>query len=154
VIRAHLVEVGTKERPAAHALLEVEIENGQKCYGVADERGCVAVLFPYPSLKGSLVGSPPRGPYVTDYNQQQWDVTIRAYYAPDLLIDIPSGSKIPEFRKILHQRNRPRARILPRWPGSPLILVNEWPKRLRFGQELVLRTEGLSKAELWISTGT
>lgn len=152
-IRATLVEQSTR-KPAAYAMMEVRVEEEEvtnKWYGIADDRGCITVLFPYPSIKISLNTSPPADTDTLLY-QHEWKLTIRVRYAPAEL-SYPVDMKIPLLESILKQS-----------PGviwtvraeAPVIdaYVSEWSTVLTFGQELILRTEGVEKSELWIDAGT
>jgi hypothetical protein len=137
VVRAQLVELvdAMTQRPAAHAVLEITLPNQKRVYGVADERGCAAVLFPYPPFTGVPgISSPPGSPPVV--RQQGWEVEIHIRYAPATL-SVPVGSTIPDLRSIFQQA-----------PGvmwSTLATHTEHPvarlfAELVFGQELVLRS--------------
>jgi hypothetical protein len=134
-VRGCLVEAFSR-RPAAHAVLEVEVNNGPTWYGVADERGCIAVLFPYPTSRNVLGTSPP-GMLQTPLLQQHWDTTICVRYSPGTLV-LPPGATTPELRSILTQA--PGGLWLTQ-TGPPLA---ELPGTLHYGQELVVRTEHLS----------
>lgn len=164
VIRAQLKEYPTEEYPkgrdAAHAVMEVEVK-GQHWYGIADEKGTIAVLFPYPTPENS---SPPQSTLVPLW-KQKWKVTIRVYHEPaklfylldeDLRHRVFIGRKLPELRSIFHQSP---ARIWTRMPGSPVaqLPVSDFSAELIYGKELVLKT-GLAESppqfmsELYIDT--
>jgi hypothetical protein len=123
-------------RPAAHAVLEVEINAGATWYGVADERGCIAVLFPYPTIRNALGTSPP-GLLQTPLPQQHWEIAIRVRYAPGTLT-FPAGATIPDLRSIFNQAP---GGLWPTQTGPP---IAELPAALYYGQELVMRTDTLS----------
>lgn len=144
-VRSCLVEYSTL-RPAAYAMLEIHIED-QIWYGIADERGCVAVLFPYPVFISISGLSPPDTFQILPLHEQHWEFTIKVRYSPDTLI-FPFGKKrTPDLRSICDQSP---GVIWPSQPQSPLVEspVSEWVTDLTFGQELVLRTDDLP--ELWI----
>lgn len=134
VVRARLMtNIGAALQPAAHAVLEIRTPRNQLWYGLADEQGGVAVVFPYPIFTAAPVGgvaSPP------PLRRQQWALRIRARYDPGLLT-WPPGSPRPDLPSILRQplgslwRNR----------QTP---VGQWIIPLRFGEELTLRTEAES----------
>lgn len=137
-VRAQLVELvdATTQQPAAHAVLQVQVPGRKSWCGVADERGCVAVLFPYPTFTGtSGVTSPvtPRAGMVP----QQWEVNLRVRYAPSVLT-IPPGAKIPDLRSILSQTPGIIWSTLAVQPEQP---VSQLSAQLTFGQELVVRTD-------------
>ncbi|MCI0520638.1 MAG: hypothetical protein L0Z70_10350 [Chloroflexi bacterium] len=137
-LRATLLEQGS-QRPAAHAVLQAEVE-GSLWAGIADGRGCVALLFPYPNVESGLGGPPGslRGPL----QDETWQVTLSVLYQPQAQIT-PPGASLPELRSVLQQN--PTAAWLTQ-AGPP---VNAWQATLAYGRDLVLRTEGLSS--LWVS---
>lgn len=140
-LRGQLVEANTEpERPAAHAVLEVRVD-GKTWYGVADKRGCVVVLFPYPPFITLLTTSPPVG---TSPLQRPWDLTVRVRYGPAALT-YPPGARTPDVRSVFGQS--------PGWiwPTQAGPAVREWSVELFFGRELVMRTDDLST--LWASSG-
>lgn len=115
-------------RPAAFALIAAQV-GGSTWYGVADERGCFALLFPYPVANGSLDGHGPSA---------HFELTVRVHYGA--LKPPPSGARrraIPDWQAILSQ---PPGALYPTREGSG---ITAWQRTLEFGQELVLRTEGL-----------
>jgi hypothetical protein len=144
VVRAQLQDWTTRE-PAAYAILEVQINDGEPWCGVADHRGCVAVFFPYPTFTVTLNTSPPSGPPLA---QQKWEATIRVRYAPSTLehltpVTIPNLRSIPDYYSILKQLKQP--------PGLIYTTENEfddpvesWEVELAYGQELVASTRDLS----------
>lgn len=133
VVRADLVDptaeppAGRSEAPAAHAVLEVEVD-GATHLGLADEHGRVLVLFPYPAVSVTLSGSPPSGE--SPLGEQTWDATVRVRYEPDARRSRP-GSDVPELASLRDQA--PAAPF-----GSPP--GPEMPVVLRFGEDLVLRS--------------
>jgi hypothetical protein len=145
VVRAQLAEHGTgsSEKAALYAVMEVQGSDGQVWYGLADERGCVAVLFPYPTFSshsGALSLSPPE----TD-SRQRWTLSIGIRYAPDAL-RFPPASSLPELRSIFNQGS---GTIWPSRTASPEQPVSRLSAELIFGEELVLKSAG--EATLLIS---
>ena len=137
VVRAQISERinDVDERPAAHAVLEATTTAGDRWIGLADDRGSVASLFPYPTftLVADTAASllPP-----VDGAQQSWPLTIGVRYQPSVLSFV-AGSPLPELRSVLAQAP---AAI---WTGRatpPGQAVSALPATLVFGQELVLRS--------------
>jgi hypothetical protein len=141
IVRAQLIERpgSPVEKPAAHAVLEILETNNRIWYGIADERGSVVVMFPYPTftdVSGTRV-SPP----VTE-RQQQWEITVRVRYTPTKLAVLP-GSRIPELHSILGQI---QGTICP----NPAASAASLSATLTFGEELILRTG--TQSVLWIQS--
>ncbi len=143
-VRAQLQDWATRE-PAAYAILEVQTNGDELRCGVADHRGCVAVIFPYPTFTVTLSTSPPSGPPLA---QQKWEVVIRVRYTPDILehltpVTIPNLHTIPDYRSILKQLEQPPSliHITHNESNDP---VESWEVELAYGQELVVSTRDLS----------
>jgi hypothetical protein len=103
VMRAQLAERvdAVTRRPAAHAVLEVEVAGGRTWYGVADERGSVAVLFPYPTFTiATGLTSPAALTPVTSV--QSWDLHVRVRYEP-VALTFSNGFRIPHLRSVFDQ---------------------------------------------------
>jgi hypothetical protein len=129
---------------AAYAVLEVHINGSNKTwYGIADDRGCIAVLFPYPPIRSRLRLSPPGLPQVSLQNQR-WDIAIRVRYSPATLQPL-LGTKVPDLRSLFRQS---AGRI---WLSQTGPAVSEWSTELTFGEELVVRTG--NSATLILSPG-
>ena len=100
---------------AASAVLELYDNDRFVARGIADQKGRVAVMFPYPAPKsfaqssspGSPLGSPPRaaGPALTD---QVWRFRVRALYAIQSPPQMPPTDALPDLRAVL---SRPVAAI-------------------------------------------
>lgn len=129
IVRASLVDDVTGA-PASHAFVEVDT-GGERWYGIADERGQVAVVFPYPMFTGAVGLSPP-GPAPS---RQQWPTSIRAFYSPAALSYPPDGT-IPDLASIFRQSG---AGIITGGIGDPFAQIDP---ALAFGRELVLRSAG------------
>lgn len=146
----------TTGEPAAYAVMEVDVqgtggEDMGKWYGIADERGCISILFPYPDMDVSLSPSPPASPSVP-LDQQEWQLTVQVRYAPENLTyptNINMESGIPLLESILTQS---AGGIWTEGPVAPALglFVNQWSTVLTFGEALILTTEGVDKSELWI----
>jgi hypothetical protein len=130
IVRAELWDPVAKTA-ASWAVLEVTVSGQAPAQGIADARGKVAVLFPYPEPASAPVGSgSPLPGTAVPLARQQWTVSLAAAYAPGLLPPLP---RIPDLCATLQQ---PAALL---WAdsarGVPLTEAV-----LSFGQELVLRT--------------
>jgi hypothetical protein len=133
VVRAQLVDELT-DAPAAFAVLEIETPGPRVWYGIADVRGTVAVLFPYPTFRGPIgADSPPVIP--AQPRGQRWSVTARVRYAPSALV-VPPGTTLPELRSIFAQ---PGALIWPALDGGSMP-ASQLTTELSYGAALILRT--------------
>jgi hypothetical protein len=148
VIYAMLKEESTGN-PAAHAVIETQVDgedtSTNQWYGVADEKGCICVLLPYPSIKVSLSNSPPES--TTELlKDKQWQLTFRVRYAPaELTYPFNRNDiKIPYLDSILKQSSG----VI--WTGEPGGPVSDWTEMLTFGKELTLKTQGEEKHVLLI----
>jgi hypothetical protein len=126
VVRAELVE--PSGAPAAWALLEVTAAGAPPVRGLADERGQVAVIVPYPEPSAAAVS--PLAGGTRRLAEERWDVTVRCFY------DRPSPpEEPPELCRVLEQA--PAFVDLDASPPEAL--------QLAFGRDLVLRTSGGSQ---------
>lgn len=141
-VRADLVRESTGH-PAAHAVLELDVEDSGVWHGIADERGSVAVFFPIPPFQATLGSSPP-GPQAPP-QEQQWQVTARVLFQPTHL-ETPAGAAQPDLRTILTQAG---GVVWAAAGGAPAATL---AATLRFGQDLVLQTAGLVETRLLIDT--
>jgi hypothetical protein len=150
VVRADLWDPtrGANGAEAAGAVLELFENDRFVGRGIADQKGHVAVMFPYPSPKrfaqssppgsplGSPLGSPPRvaGPALTD---QVWTFRVRALYAIQSPPQTVSSAALPDLHAVLSQTE---AAI---WDDeartSQLSEV-----AVQYGQPLILRSRPLS----------
>jgi hypothetical protein len=125
VARAQLVDAVTG-KPAASALLEVTVA-GATFRGLADARGNVVVVLPYPEPAGSI-GSPPGGTAVP-FTQQRWPVTVACSYGR-----VGSPPDPPDLCHVLEQ--------------PPAALDVAGPLELAYGRELVLRAAAGSEVHV------
>ncbi len=126
VVRADLWDVDA-DAPAAWALLEARAPGLAPARGLADVRGSVAVVFPYPEPPG-LDGSPP-SPQRKALARQSWTIQLRAFAAPQPEV-VPNR---PDLCAALMQ---PAATLLADTsPASPLTDAT-----LEYGRELVVST--------------
>jgi hypothetical protein len=148
VVRAQLSERldTTADRPAAYAVLETVTPDGKLWIGLADERGIVASLFPYPTFTvssnaSSLLPS-------SAIPQQTWPLTVTVRYQPSALSFV-DGSPLPDLRSVLAQAPAAiwTARAAPLGQAS-----STFPATLVFGQELLLRSA--QESVLLISPGS
>ncbi len=119
---------------AAYAVMEVSIKE-KTWYGISNQSGCVAVQFPYPT---SDVTSPPYSNHEPLY-KQEWSISVRVRYSETKKTvkdkEIP-GRELPNLHEIL---NQPQVNILGTMQDTA---VDELTKKLQYGRELVLKTEG------------
>jgi len=140
VLRGQLRDSDTGA-PASWALLELQTgASAATRLGMADKRGCVGLLFPYPEPLPSPPTSPSLDPVLTD----EWGLTLRIRYGPDPLRQLP-GTKLPDIRDIVAQ---PYALIEAR-EGQPWL--DETHLTLSLGRELVLRTVGTFDVLPWLN---
>ena len=143
VVRAQLLErlAPGDFVPAQHAVLVLQPTGGPVWYGIANELGNVAVLFPYPQFAGSVGPvSPPPGPPHT--RVQSWDVRVRVLYRPATQSKLDRFATHPSLGSLFAQ---PEAQIFPD-PSGPIQL--QLNSSIVLGQPLLLQTDGVS--ELWI----
>jgi hypothetical protein len=140
------------EAPAAHALARVTVGD-RSLLGVADERGRLLVLLPYPLLERLRLGSPPGTGQQPPY-KHAWPTTLEVFHRPGL--PRPFGDQevlpqpwtdLPGLKGILESQDP--AWIWPAPVGAP---VMTWTGDLTYDHELVVRTQTVS--ELWISRGS
>jgi hypothetical protein len=129
-----------RDRPGAHAWIDVRVDGGAVWRGVSDETGAFAVLFPYPRLDVPLGGSPPTA--AVPLAAQRWPVRITVGYDPLGRVLPAAGGDIPLLRSILSQTP---ALVWSRRNQAP---VTELTAELTYGRELIVRTAGSS--DVWI----
>lgn len=140
VLRGQLRD-GDSGLPASWALLELWTGASPAAYfGMADQRGCVGLLFPYPEPQPSPPDSPPPETVLAD----EWDITLRVRYGVGALSPLP-GAELPDIRDIVAQ---PYAQI-EAFEGQPLL--DETQLTLSLGRELVLRTDGITDVLPWLN---
>lgn len=122
--------------PAAHALVEATVAGQRTLRGLSDKDGRLAIHFPYPEPTGAPDGQggtlPPPA-----YTSQEWGVTLRAFYAP------PQGATppLPDLAAVLEQ---PEADL---WSDEARSVPLP-AQTLRFGRELIVRTQRTTSAPL------
>ncbi len=150
-VRGELIDAVTG-RPAARALVRVDLPAAPTSVTVADQGGRFAALFPFPPLVGTLVplsSSPPASPAsppAPPIAVRTWDLSVRVAYEPGRLAALP-GSAEPEYREVLRQA---AAGVLLD-DASPPAAADAWTGTLGFGADVVVRTDG--HTQLWIVPG-
>jgi len=141
VVRAQVSEVvdAATDQPASYAVMEIDTPSGDPWIGIADDRGSVALLFPYPTFTGTSNVPSSTMPSAA-MAQQSWPITLRIRYQPSAL-SFPPGTVLPELRSVLAQS--PAAIFIQRAmpPGQALASL---PATLVFGEELTMRSAGES----------
>jgi hypothetical protein len=133
VVRAQLETAA--QQPAVYAVLEVTTPDGRVWYGLADERGRVAVMFPYPAFSAPVVDAPHQSS-AEALEPQHWSLTLRVRFEPAALQQPPgSTALLPSLSSIFSQA---AGMLQPSRAGS---LVSEMTADLVFGRELVVRTD-------------
>lgn len=125
--------------PAGHAVVRVHIAGEAVHHGIADAAGRFAVLFPQPTLADGLGSSP--GGSGRPLPGRTWNVRVEVLCQPGRLETLP-GTSIPDTRSVLLQRP---ARLWPVRPEDGGGEQPEWHGQLSYGEELIVRTEGLSR---------
>jgi hypothetical protein len=131
VLRAELWD--PEENRPARALLEASFKGQLMAQGLADERGLVVLIFPYPEPARLQIsphpGSPPGNPGLIPLRDQEWRIDLRAFYKPDA-----NGGELPDLEMVC---NQPAASM---WQDEQL--QNELDHASQqFGKETILRTE-------------
>lgn len=125
VLYAQLRQAGT-DREAAWWLLGVSIDGVARGLGLADERGRVTVMFPYPEPPRMSLASPPES-----RNDFTWQVELAAYATPGS--PPPPTPAIPDLGDVFAALATPRNVIESTVSPPP-------PLRLTYRQALVART--------------
>jgi hypothetical protein len=150
-IRADLWDRDAGE-PAAHAFVRVTVGD-RSMVGIADERGRLLIVGPYPLLEQLRLGSPP-GTGQPPPSAHAWPVALTVFYRPGLprpfgdadVLPTP-WTRLPGLKAIIEGQDP--AWIWPAPAGPP---VMTWTGNLTYDDELVVKTQTVS--ELWISRGS
>lgn len=141
-VRAGLVEK-TGGAPAANAVLQVKLPDESLWYGLANARGEVVVMFPYPTFE--VAPGDGDDPIPVPLSEQSWPLQISVLYNPDAQVYAPRASR-PELSSLFQQ---PSGTL---WEDSDALSgVPALELILRFDEELVMRTGTLP--ELWVQAG-
>jgi hypothetical protein len=141
VLRSELFDTRLNA-PAAWALVRVTIAGQGDRWGLADEAGRVAVMFPLPLLSpgfGELFVSPsgpasPPGPPVAE---RTWSLSVAVFSEPSRLAPLP-GTELPDLAEVFQQA--PADVFVS--DASPLVPAPEWTGTLAWDGELFAATDG------------
>jgi len=139
VIRGELLEYESR-KPAAHALLKVQTESGESWYGIADEHGRYAIVFPYPDLQEGFGGSP-LSLSSKPLHEQRWELELSIFYSPSSRQNLP-GTALPNYLTILNQG---AAMIWPRLASDEGVPISQLTLPLSYHRPAVAKTGELSK---------
>lgn len=136
VLRAELhLPPGPGQRwgePAAWAALDAEIPGQAAVRGIADRKGRVALIFPYPEpasvSPSSPPGSPPSPQAAADLRQQEWLIRLKVSYLP--------VTPVPAAPDLCYALTQPPAKL---WSDSSAS-VPLTGATLRFGRDLIVRS--------------
>ena len=135
IVRAELREHATRQ-PAAWAFVEAEYFSGgapRSAFGLADDKGRVVLMFPYPEgQRRPLGGSPPTNG-ANGLTQQSWELNLLFFYQPSEASP-PSTSKPEQAADYAFRLAQPPASASRE--DSPLVPLDQ--ETLYFGQELNL----------------
>lgn len=134
-----------RDLPAAYAVLTLAVA-GVRATGIADDRGRVLVMLPYPPLERLRLGSPP-GANQGKVSDQLWPVVVRVRYEPARLRSPfegrPGGGPwraVPGLKSVLEgQREGKLWETVPP-PGGPRQQFAALDRELAYGRELILYT--------------
>ncbi|HLK69155.1 MAG TPA: hypothetical protein VKU19_37235 [Bryobacteraceae bacterium] len=87
----------TAGAPAAWALVTAQIPGSPLMIGLADDRGVLSMMLPYPEPRNSPFASP-LGPGSTKLSDQTWPIAISVFYSPGA-----AGQSIRDLGDILQQ---------------------------------------------------
>jgi hypothetical protein len=134
-VRAYLWDAhrGTE---AAHGMLKIGIGTATWT-GIADEKGKVAVMFPYPMELRALDISPPSSRI--PLHEQSWNISVRVFYGGADMTPLPIA-ELPNLANIMAQT---QASIYKTMTTS----FDQLHETLTLGQQLVLRTLYAEKSD-------
>lgn len=135
VVRAYLWDA-LKGEEAAHGMLKIGIGTATWT-GIADEKGKVAVMFPYPMDLRSLDASPPSSRI--PLHEQSWHISVRVFYGGADMTPLPFA-ELPNLKNIMAQT---QAGIYETLSSS----LDQLHETLTLGRQLVLRTSHTEKAD-------
>jgi hypothetical protein len=139
VVRADLWNAQANA-PAAWAVVEARMGGELHARGLSDERGSVALIFPYPKPTDSPLASPVSSPPVNKnvpLLEQTWELTLNAGYAPPDDEAARKPAPLPDLRATLDQLNALPAKLWADFAG----LEELAGVTLKYGQELILKSQ-------------
>jgi hypothetical protein len=143
ILRADLWDM-TRRVPAAWAVLRITINDPIRGplhgRGLADDRGRLAVLFPYPEPKESYPLSPPYSGL--PLGDQSWDVQVEAYYD-----QVAPKAAFVDICAALGQQASSAATLL-QTASPPVALIKA---TLEYGQELILKSADSLSSTLFVT---
>lgn len=139
VVRADLWNAQV-DAPAAWAVVEARLDGQLHARGLSDERGSIALIFPYPKPTDAPLASPIASPPVNKnvpLLEQTWELTLNAGYAPPDDDSATRPAPLPDLRAALDQLNAPPARLWADFAGQEELAG----VTLKYGQELILKSQ-------------
>jgi hypothetical protein len=134
------ITAGDGHTPAPFAVLEATLNGGARAFhGIADRRGEVALLLPYPDALDAPETFEPDAPRPEPLHQRDWPLSLRVRFRAGGVPEPPEPGAPPEIARALDQ---PAARFVPR--AGEANTSASLAVRLPFGKTLVVRTEGAS----------
>ena len=126
VVRAELWDI-TEGKPAAWSVLEIWADGLSPIKGLADEKGRVAIIFPYPEPASDTSGSPPGA--IKPLHEENWKINLQLYYSSK-----NADLRIPDLYKIMQKNPATILSVLS--PPTPLKEVI-----LEYGKELIIKSQ-------------
>lgn len=129
VVRAFLWD-RIQNKAASYAVLKIDVSGTTWC-GIANHRGSLSLMFPYPMTMQNIDTSPPSTRIPA--HEQSWPVTVRAFYEGTDMTALPYA-ETPDLHHILKQK---QVMIC----ETDLELKDKLNKTLMIGRELVIKTK-------------
>ena len=143
VVRTQLRELATGQ-PAAWAFVEAEYFSGgapRSAFGLADDKGRVVLMFPYPEgQRRPLGGSPPTNG-ANGLTQQSWELDLLFFYQP---LDVSPPNKVEPEDAADYAFRLEQPKVFASRESSPLVPLDR--ETLYFGRELNLGIIDLAAA--------
>ena len=143
-----------KGGPAAWAVIAARMPGQPIVRGIADDKGRIALIFPYPDPGSDAFGSPLDSPLLSppvggsSLRHQQWTIELEAAYKR--LHPVPPLRHVPALPDLGDVLTQPAAILWAAFDHTELAA-----KTLTFGKELVVKSdtfiEGSPKSVLYIS---
>jgi hypothetical protein len=143
VLRADLWDMAL-QAPAAWAVLRLTIDDPIRGAwhgrGLADDRGCLVALFPYPEPKETYPLSPPYAGL--SLLNQSWDVQVETFYSR-----VAPQAAFPDICKALGQQAGTAATLLQ--TASPPVALTR--ATLEYSRELILKSTDSPQSKLFVT---